>query len=740
MSSDDLPPEIESLFGKRYAYNKDPTWHLPGPSEFLTSEHEEFPHLLSLKESLNKVKNLLSDMKLDEWHRHTSYTNKAGRVVPEVRKQANAELCTQAWCKFHEIVCTYPLIPNSALWNSELNSVHLCEAPGAFIASLNHYVKTQELHCDWTWVANTLNPYHEANNGMVMIADDRLIANTLPWWYFGPDNTGDIMTLKYLNGLQQFVRNMSTVHIITADGSFDCQGNPGEQESLVYPLHYCEVVTCLTTLGPGGSFVLKMFTLLQHSSINLMYLLNCCFQEVHVIKPGTSKAGNSEVYVVCLSYIGKAAFQEHLTKMTAHFEEEIGSKSLFTHKSLPASFLESHSKCCTFFYQHQTQTIQENLHLFSHMGDEEQAHLDYLREAAVFYYLQNFQINYIPRRQWLVRKPQVGCSLNARWLGIRNRRTDTYNERKQLETLTWDEKVARGYFSSWLEDHIQGETSNGCLLEGSRSELRYEEWYLLQGQRLTRIQSSPFCDGELLKTFNETIESCNRDDAGSLLGCPSCSLQVTEMLVTKLLHRVDNGHHVLVIGASPLFDSLRHRHEAVGFVESTAPQQPISVLHDGDPLYQQQLFDSVLSTLQQLQSGGTLVLPILSSLTRFTAGVVYILYHCFQFIDFSCTTSKLTPGSNAALLCWGYHPLPPLAYQHLQQLLTDLAQTTGGTQQVLEFIPMEELLTGPFLEFLWDLNAAIIRHHLHLIGLRENEKVLKNARQSQMPLELPTQE
>ncbi|KAI5944802.1 Cap-specific mRNA (nucleoside-2'-O-)-methyltransferase 2 [Manis javanica] len=131
----------------------------------------------------------------------------------------------------------------------------------------------------------------------MMIMDDRLIVNTLQWWYFGPDNTGDIMTLKYLTGLQNFISDMATVHLITADGSFDCQGNPGEQEALVSSLHYCEVVTALTTLGNGGSFVLKMFTLFEHCSINLMYLLNCSFDEVHVFKPATSKAGNSEVYV-----------------------------------------------------------------------------------------------------------------------------------------------------------------------------------------------------------------------------------------------------------------------------------------------------------------------------------------------------------------------------------------------------------------------------------------------------------
>ncbi|KAG8562374.1 hypothetical protein GDO81_015656 [Engystomops pustulosus] len=729
MFSCDFPPEIQNLFTKCFTYKKE-DWHLPAASEILSSDHKEFSHFLSLKESLNKVKNLLSDKKLDDWHRHTSFTNKAGRIVPEVRRRANAELCTQAWCKFHEILCTYPLLPNTALWSYELNTLHLCEAPGAFISSLNHYIKTQNVRCDWNWVANTLNPYHEANDGLVMIADDRLIANTLPWWYFGPDNTGDIMSPKYLDGLQKFTSNMSSVHLVTADGSFDCQGNPGEQETLVYPLHYCEVITCLATLGHGGSFVLKMFTLFQHSSINLMYLLNCCFQEIHMIKPGTSKAGNSEVYVVCLGYVGKEAIQEHLEKMIAHLGTDVSLKSLFSHRSLPASFLQCHHNCCTYFYEHQTQTILENLNLFSHMSEEDRLHLNMLRESAVSFYLQKFQVKHIPRKHWLVQKPRVGCSFNARWVGTRNRRTDTYNERKQLEALTWSEKVSQGFFTSFLEEHVASDLGRGCFLEDLNCELKHEDWYFLQGQRLSRIQSSSFCDCELLNKYNETIEGCSKGGCISTmltLSCSSCSLQPAEEVVSTLLELAGYEHHVLVCGADSVFQILQQRQLSSGFLECPPPQQSISLLHDGDPAYQQQLISLILQAFQQLQMGDSFLLPILSSLTRFTSGIVYILCHCFQIISFSCPTSNLTYGTNAVLLCCGYQPLSSPVLQYLHELKQHVDQlVSSSSQQIVEFIPMEELLNGYLLEFLWDLNSAIIRRRLHVIGLHEHEKTLSN--------------
>ncbi|KAM4017931.1 cap-specific mRNA (nucleoside-2'-O-)-methyltransferase 2 [Anomaloglossus baeobatrachus] len=732
MSSCGSPAEIQSLFDKRFTYKKKEDWHLPAASEILSSDHKEFSHFLNLKESLNEVKNLLSDKKLDAWHRHTSTTNKAGRIVPEVRRQANAELCTQAWCKFHEILCSYQLLPSEALYRYELNTLHLCEAPGAFISSLNHYMKTHVERCDWSWVANTLNPYHESNDGLVMIADDRLIANTLPWWYFGPDNTGDIMTIRYLEGLQRFISNMSPVHLVTADGSFDCQGNPGEQEPLVYPLHYCEVVTCLATLGLGGSFVLKMFTLFQHSSINLMYLLNCCFQTVHVVKPGTSKAGNSEVYVVCLGYMGKETIHGHLKIMTAHLGAAVGVRSLFPQHSLPETFLQCHHDCCTYFYKHQTQTILENLNLFSHLGPEEKLHLDVLRESAVSYYMQRFHIKYIPRKHWLVRKSRLGCSFNAQWAGSRNRRTDTYNERKQREALTWSEKVAQGYFSSVLEDHAAGNLGSGCFLEGTSNELRPQEWSFLQGQPLSRIQSSSFCDCDLLNKYNETIQGCCAGGPISSLAmflCPSCLLQPPGDVVLSLLELAQEGHHVLVCGVYSVFEDLHQRQWSSAFLDCAPVEQGISVLHDGQPVYQQQLLSAVLRAFQQLQEGDSFLLPVQSALTRFTAGIVYILWHCFRVISFSCPTSHLTHGTSAVLLCCGYQPIPSPVLQCLQQLqqLVDQLVSSGCAQQVLEFIPMEELLQGHILGFLWAVNGAIISRSLHVIGRREYEKTLPSS-------------
>lgn len=389
--------EINGLFNKMKTYMKPSSgeWSVPDPNVALRCSPEKYCQLQALKASLNAVKNQLSDKNVQVWHQHTNSTNRAGKVMTAVRSVANAELCTQAWCKFYEILGTFSLLPVEALHSGELNTVHLCEAPGAFVTALNHYLKTTEStrYCDWSWVANTLNPYHEANGGSTTIADDRLIANTLHWWFFGSDNTGDIMTQKYLLELQAFVANMRRVDVVTADGSFDCQENPDEQEALVASLHYCEATAALLLLHPGGSFVLKMFTLYEHSSSCLLYLLSCCFGSVSVFKPATSKAGNSEVYVVCLNYDGKEAVRPLLSKLIRNYGPHLAHReALFPGSVIPETFRKQHEEVCRYFHTLQVETITENLQLFEGVSPEQRQRLEHLRDHAVHEYVHRFQV------------------------------------------------------------------------------------------------------------------------------------------------------------------------------------------------------------------------------------------------------------------------------------------------------------------------------------------------------------
>ena len=74
------------------------------------------------------------------------------------------------------------------------------------------------------------------------------------------------------------------------------------QEQTTAPLLFFEMVTALGVLAPGGSLVVRTFTIFEHTSVCALYLLGSLFQEVHLFKPATSKASNSEMYVVAKGF------------------------------------------------------------------------------------------------------------------------------------------------------------------------------------------------------------------------------------------------------------------------------------------------------------------------------------------------------------------------------------------------------------------------------------------------------
>lgn len=126
---------VEEHFEKKFEYKCETVLGLPEQGCTLYEKWicEEF---VSLKNELNKLKNELNDKDMLSWHEHTRECNIAGKIAPEIRSGLRPELCTQAWCKFYEIASTFLDIDTLQPYFS----VHLCEAPGAFITSLNQYL------------------------------------------------------------------------------------------------------------------------------------------------------------------------------------------------------------------------------------------------------------------------------------------------------------------------------------------------------------------------------------------------------------------------------------------------------------------------------------------------------------------------------------------------------------------------------------------------------------------------
>lgn len=67
--------------------------------------------------------------------------NTSSNIVPYLREKLSIEIGTQAWAKMFEILANFDLI--KTVNNQKLTTLHLCEAPGAFISALNHFLVTR---------------------------------------------------------------------------------------------------------------------------------------------------------------------------------------------------------------------------------------------------------------------------------------------------------------------------------------------------------------------------------------------------------------------------------------------------------------------------------------------------------------------------------------------------------------------------------------------------------------------
>lgn len=140
--------ELNDLFNKKFQFRFNNDWKLPDRELWFSTPPWKVKELDVQKNQLNFHKSQLNDFNIEEWSSHTRRRNPAGEVGWKIRCLINPEFLTQAWTKFYECASTYSIIPRQAMSDGKMVSLHLCEAPGAFITSLNHYMKLNYLNID----------------------------------------------------------------------------------------------------------------------------------------------------------------------------------------------------------------------------------------------------------------------------------------------------------------------------------------------------------------------------------------------------------------------------------------------------------------------------------------------------------------------------------------------------------------------------------------------------------------
>lgn len=295
--------------------------------------------------------------------------------------------------------------------------------------------------------------------------------------------------------------------------------------------------------------------------------------------------------------------------------------------------------------------------------------------------------------------------------------------------------MERGCHATWIQTHSAEAAGSDCVLQGPLAACEVSSWYVIVGSALPAVRNSPFCETALLNHLNEALMDGDVDWT-RVSPCGSCHAAGADSVFSDaavLCSSLDDGlaswmrRRCLVFGEPSAWS---HREEHLGNLclrFSALPPFPDrgSVLHDGDPCYQRQLFFGLMFSLHYLRSGDVLLLPVFSALTRVTAAAVLCLHVCFRSVTFRCPPPSGEVG--ALLVCAGFCPD---AAARILPFLTDLLERMARLEaeanaretaslprdrQVLQLVPMEDMLSRGLTEFLHHLNSKIIRHKLHLL-------------------------
>lgn len=352
----------------------------PYPPDDLYQDHY-YKKLLYASADLNVTKEAMNNIKysaargsnddLVTYGQLTSELDMSYVLKNTITRNYGAEMVTVAWMKLYEILCSYPeLIPVKE--GATVRTFNVCDAPGAFVASINQYVTTRGGKLDW--YAQSLNPTHTVNQGRGFEDSYGLIASYPDRWIFGADDTGDITHADNLRGYRDDPR-VKDVDFMTGDAGIEIYGRDyNTQENLLLKINMGQILAVLSCLRKGGSAVIKTFLpLVCPLSVSLIYLLSSVFRRVDIFKPTTSHSINSEVYLVLMGY--QKIDPDDLELLYGVLEDDQIKCESVLFERIDPDFMESYAKAVVQLIDRQISFI-ELLYCIYYTGQHIETNLD----------------------------------------------------------------------------------------------------------------------------------------------------------------------------------------------------------------------------------------------------------------------------------------------------------------------------------------------------------------------------
>ena len=318
----------------------------------------EYNHLIHYKNNIDTLEDSKS------WDNAKKLSNNYELIYLPNKKYkydsvSKYEPLSRAYFKLYEILVDFKLIEDI----NKLKIGALAEGPGGFIEATINYRK-RFINSKDNINAITLHSTNKDIPGWNK-SKNFLKKNTNVKVTYGSDGTGDLYNVDNIKSYASLFDN--DADFITADGGFDFSYNFNKQEQMSYRILFCEIVSAFSIQKIGGTFICKFFDIYTEFTQSLIYLLFSTYKEVYITKPNTSRAANSEKYIVCKGFLGIDSRYLNKLYICVNNFKYVSENNNHIHQlfeyNFNKNFISNLNNINTKFYENQITSISNTLNL-----------------------------------------------------------------------------------------------------------------------------------------------------------------------------------------------------------------------------------------------------------------------------------------------------------------------------------------------------------------------------------------
>lgn len=305
------------------------------------------------------------------WDQVKKYTNEYELIHVSSNKKKNFENIayyiplSRSYFKMIEMIQDLTLLDNLSV-SHPYRSAHLAEGPGGFIEAISNKIKARRRFMADRYYGMTLRSNSKEIPGW---DKSTYFLNSHPeiTICYGEDNTGNLYNIQNLYHLHSVIGE--PCYLVTADGGFDFSVDFNLQEIQSYRLILSQLIGAFILLKDGGHFVCKVFDTYTRFTIELLWVMAVCFDEINIIKPLTSRPANSERYVVAKRCDRSKVdmYLPHLIEVAQQWDDTRYMYSMIVDDGIDIHFLEAMEEYNRYYFQNQIQNINQTLYIISHL-------------------------------------------------------------------------------------------------------------------------------------------------------------------------------------------------------------------------------------------------------------------------------------------------------------------------------------------------------------------------------------